>query len=198
MFSINSIISECLQVLDVVSSHLHSAEVLIYEIALYVPLASAFNQTMDMKRIEYFTACLHAAKACMENFLRLDIVIADMVTMLTFSHSMQVAHRLCLIECTGWDRAAAKATADPIYYLRSAVALSEQANMMIKAKTGEDSLFLKAASAMSQAIPMWDAPLEKVAGTEPTAGEAIDSSLLDLADDFWLPDIFTQYWSNPI
>jgi len=73
------------------STAVYSVTIQIHEVALYgITPSSPVQPTLEYQRIEYLTACLHACKDCLDNYLSIPAVGLNMVTILAFSNSCQV------------------------------------------------------------------------------------------------------------
>ncbi|KAJ4296886.1 hypothetical protein N0V90_006934 [Kalmusia sp. IMI 367209] len=122
---------------SMVLCYLYSTEVQIHEAVLY-DLSPPPSNTLDLQRIEYLTACLHACKASLDNYLTIPSITMNMVTVLAFSNSCQVLYTLSVIDYLGWDRNAARATADVLWYFDHVCIRFEEACRQLQQESGSD------------------------------------------------------------
>ena len=111
-------------------------------------------------------------------------------------HSLQVLHRLSLLEDSAWDMVAARQSANVMGLLEQILLLLEKVHANLEACTGaRESAWSKGAQILKQSLPKWSAGLDNmgVASTQETQqGADFDPTLFNLSDDSWYTDIFSS------
>lgn len=151
---------------SIVSCYLHHTEMQIYEAALY-DISSSPSSSLDLQRIEYLTACLHACKAAFDNYFATPTITFNMVMVLTFSHACQVLYTLSVIDYPGWDRVAARATVDVLWCFEQAGVRFEEASRQLQEETGSaENIFSLAGGSdgMKPVAAKWKESLEMATG----------------------------------
>lgn len=180
-----------------VLTYFYSVEVQIYEPALYGITLPTPAVLPDYLRIEHFTACVQACKASLDNYLTIPAITLNMLQVLAFSNSCQVLYSLCVVECLGWDRYAARASADVLWYFDQVSMLYEGACRQMQEETGcLDNIFTVAGGheGLKSLSTKWKESLETATGaTLDFAGEvpAVDDAWITNADMF-----FTNVWGD--
>ncbi|KAF2259732.1 hypothetical protein CC78DRAFT_548056 [Lojkania enalia] len=182
----------------IVSSFIYNAEAVIYSAALPHTIPLKPNHPYEFRRIQYLHSCLQAVKSCLENFLSISQsqhIGISMIVWTQFSHSLQTLYYLCMLDYPGWDREAARATADPVLCMERAIVIFEQmhADMGIE----DDSVLTRGIQAMKMTVPVWRAAVDKSTSgsTAPVGGNMamMDPTLMEMPDDVFA-DIFGP-WS---
>ncbi|KAF1965237.1 hypothetical protein BU23DRAFT_519906 [Bimuria novae-zelandiae CBS 107.79] len=175
----------------------HGVEVQIHEPALYdiSPLNS--NATLDYQRIEYLTACLHACKASLDVYLTIPAITMNMVQVLIFSNTCQILYTLSAMECMGWDRVAARSTADVLWYFdQLKVKFAEACRQMQEENGGTENVFSLAGGhdGLGSVSAKWKECLDSATGA------SLDfTSELGGVGDAWMTNAdmwFTNVWGE--
>ncbi|EKG09731.1 hypothetical protein MPH_13163 [Macrophomina phaseolina MS6] len=204
-----------------VVAYLYSAEAGIYELALYhhsasLPIStyspSSSNPELESRRVAYLTTLLLVCQSCIEFFLASDVTYCMTSSMLAFSYCIKIAYKLQILKIPGWDAAIVRSVVDPVRCLERAAQAAEAGNEVLKARTGEDSVFKNAAEHLWKSAPLWrvNFDAEQAAGMEGNVGMhngvaepvsfsggagELNGSLIDteIASDFWLSGTFNFY-----
>ncbi|KAL1598041.1 hypothetical protein SLS60_008529 [Paraconiothyrium brasiliense] len=173
-------------------------EVQIYEPALLGLTSPISNATLEYQRIEYLTSCLYACKASLDNYMIIPSVTMNMVQVLAFSNTCQVLYSLSVIDYPGWDRYAARATADVLWYFDRVCAKFEEACRQLEEETGSpDNVFSLAGGheGLKSLSAKWRENLETATGI----GMDFPTGELGGAGDAWLTNAdmwFTNVWGD--
>lgn len=177
--------------------YLHAVEVQIFEPALYGLPPRTSTAPLDYQRIECFTGCLQACKASLDNYLTIPSLTMNMPQVLAFSNTSQVLYSLSVVDCVGWDRFAARGTADVLWYFDQVVIKFEEACRQLSEENGsEENVFSLAGGHEGlRALSMsWRESLENATG----ARLDFDGGLVGVGDawtmnaDMW----FTNVWGD--
>jgi hypothetical protein len=178
-----------------VVAYLCAAEVAIYELAALHPPnpSSQFNALLDHKRIGYLMACVQSCKFFTEYYLSSDLIHITMSKGLIFSYCLKLLHKLSTLQDPNWDTAVVRETVDLVELLQHCAAVADRCNELLKAETGEDSVFLVAAKTLRDTAPSWKVTLVQEPQLDGDAtlegwasAEAMDLPPIDFSDDFWL------------
>jgi hypothetical protein len=182
---------------DMVLLYLYATEVQIHEPALFSIDPAATNATLDYQRIEYLTACLHACKASLDNYLTIPAITMNMVQVLAFSNTCQILYSLSLIQYPGWDRYTVRATADVLWYFDRVCAKFEEACCQLAEESGsQENVFSLAGGheGLKSLSAKWRENLEY------TTGVGMDfTGELGGVGDAWMTNAdmwFTNVWGD--
>ena len=180
-----------------VLTYFYGVQVQIYEPALYGLSLPTSTLGPDYLRIEYFTACLQACKSSLDNYLTMPTITLNMPQVLAFSNSCQVLYSLCVVDCLGWDRYAARATADVLWYFDQVSIRYEEACRQMQEETGcEENIFSIANGheGLKSLTAKWKESLETATGaTMDFAGE------VPAVEDAWITNadlLFNNIWGD--
>lgn len=183
------------RMLEVLLLHTHSTEVMIYEIALLkTPITS---NAMDFQRLDFFYACLQAAKNWFDAFLAIPPAAYVGISMAVFTqmaHCIIALFRLSTLDYPGWDCGVVRNLAN-----LSAI-LGQIINNMVQVKPAagldrgdpeDKDIFSAKFRKVDKIKTWWDS---KVAAESNgldaiVADEAMTEAPVDFWDDVWLQDV---------
>ena len=180
-----------------VLNYFHAVEVHIYEPALYGIPPRSSSVAVDFQRIECFTACLQACKASLDNYIAIPSLTMNMPQVLAFSNTSQVLYSLSVLDCAGWDRFAARASVDVLWYFDQVVVKFEEACRQLTKEYGsEENVFSLAGGheGLRSLSATWRESLEHATG----ARLDFEGGLVGVGDawtmnaDMW----FTNVWGD--
>jgi hypothetical protein len=163
------------------------------------PISSLQSIHIDHKRMNYLLACLQTCKSCTESYLNSDLIYTTIGSGLIFSYCAKTLHKLSTLQDPQWDTALVPETVDVVGLLERCADAAERSNAVLKAESGEDSVFVMAAKTLREMAPTWRvfAAYEEthLSGSEAVmdgwnGAEAMDLPMVDLSDDFWLSGLF--------
>jgi hypothetical protein len=167
---------------------------------MLLPHISSFHSdNLDHKRMNYLLACLQTCKSCTESYLSSDLIYTTIGSGLVFSYCAKTLNKLSTLQDPHWDSALVLETVDVVGLLERCADAAERSNEILKAETGEDSVFVMAAKTLREMAPTWrvSATFEQpqTSGSEAVmdgwhGAEAMDLPMVDLSDDFWLSGLF--------
>jgi hypothetical protein len=117
-----------------------------------------------------------------------------MPSALIFSYCTKTLHRLSTLQDPDWDNTIVSGMVDVVRLLERCAEKAERCNEILKAETGEDSVFAAAAKTLRDMAPTWRVftvqDPDMVNGDAATEGwigtEELDLQMMDFTDDFWL------------
>jgi hypothetical protein len=117
-----------------------------------------------------------------------------------FSYCAKMLHKLSTLQDPHWDTALVPETVDVVGLIERCADAAERSNAILKAETGEDSVFIMAAKTLREMAPTWRVSTTyeqtQLSGNEAVmdgwnGAEVMDLPMVDLSDDFWLSGLFT-------
>lgn len=182
---------------DMVQLFLHGMEVQIYEPVLLGLSQPTSNATLEYQRIEYLTACLQACKASLDNYMAIQTITMNMVQTLALSNTCQVLYSLSVLDYPGWDRYAARETADVLMYFDRVGVKFEEACRQLEQETGcKDNIFSLAGGheGLKSLSAKWRENLETATGVGMSFTRELDE-----VGDAWMTNAdmwFTNVWGE--
>jgi hypothetical protein len=164
------------------------------------PISPLQSIHLDHKRIRYQLACLQTCKNCTESYLNCDLIYTTIGSGLVFSYCAKMLHKLSTLQDPHWDTALVPETVDVVGLIERCADAAERSNAILKAETGEDSVFIMAAKTLREMAPTWRVSTTyeqtQLSGNEAVmdgwnGAEVMDLPMVDLSDDFWLSGLFT-------
>lgn len=194
-------------------TYLYSAEVGIYELALYYHPASPSTLTnslsllqpeMESRRVTYLTTLLLTCRSYTEFFLASDIIYMTATSMLVFPYCIKIAHKLQTLKIPGWDPAFVNATLDPVRCVERAAQAAEVGNKVLKARISSDTVFKTLAENLWKSAPLWRVNLDAEDAAEMETNMGIGNVRTEHAhfsgngsyfNDGWMdPDFPSDFW----
>jgi hypothetical protein len=143
--------------------------------------------------------CLQTCKNCTESYLNSDLIYTTIGSGLIFSYCAKTLHKLSTLQDPHWHTGLVPETVDVVGLLERCADAAERSNEILKAETGEESVFVMAAKTLREMAPTWRVSdtyeQTQLSGSGAVisgwnGGEAMDLPMVDLSDDFWLSGLF--------